>query len=142
MKKRQVKTLKFSDPKLVRLLCGPQNKHFSILENKLDLFIEAPGDEVNLSGKSSDLSIASHILQKLYEQLKSNRQITENDINILLRNILDSKYDLSKTDHFKEETIPLKNQKKIIGRTPAQSEYIKALKAYQLVFGIGPAAIP
>jgi phosphate starvation-inducible protein PhoH and related proteins len=126
--------LTFAENTIASRLFGQNNEHLIYLEKKLNMSLTSRGNELILEGEPDKLKIAKRTMQLLEERVKLGDEITEGDVDGALRLVQDK---LAKK-HVNPELIHT-NKLNIHARTPTQSDYIKALKRAEMVFGIGPA---
>lgn len=131
-------TLQFDNNRLARDLFGPEDVNLRTLEKKLGCDIAARGAELKISGPESGVAICEEILMRLFNLLKKGYPIIGSDfvqaINLLSR---DKNSDIESL--FKDSIFLPSKQKVIMPRSPAQRQYIEAIRANDIVFSVGPA---
>lgn len=129
----------------------------------LSLEISSRGNTVALSGDEDNVNIAQEILKRLWEKLQRKQDVTTSEIDAALRFMKEEDTTMNKLQNTsKKSTPPKKSQsdksekkgsaiydesagiktyksKLISPRSPNQSKYIEAIRARDMVFGIGPA---
>jgi phosphate starvation-inducible PhoH-like protein len=131
-------TLEFSDIELIRQLYGEHNGNLKRVAEALDMLIHTRGNTVTLEGDAISVKLAENILNQLYDLMKSGYPVYGKDIDYAVRV-------LSENDHVRLkdiflDTVYITAQKRpITPKSPAQKAYIDAIRAYDIVFGIGPA---
>jgi phosphate starvation-inducible PhoH-like protein len=133
-------------------LFGAQNSHLRHLESALSLDIISRGNTVAVSGANDDVDLAKDVLQMLWEKIQRKQDVTTSEIDAALRFLKqdnketkkgtnDVKTNVQNKEALYEEKSGIKTYKnKLISpRSPNQSKYIEAIKANDMVFGIGPA---
>ena len=135
---RMVKKLSFPDPDLVRLLCGEQNAHLQALKNKIGLSANVRGTEVILEGGDWEVELAENILNQLYDLIHQNYPIYRNDVEYAIR-ILSSDQSASLKKIFMDRVYVGSGKTVIAPKSINQKAYIDSIRAYDIVFGIGPA---
>jgi phosphate starvation-inducible PhoH-like protein len=134
---KQIK-LNFPDINLVQQLLGEHNHNLQKIAEALGLRINARGSTVFIEGDNIVVDLAQNILEQLYSLLKSGYPIHPNDIDYAIKTLSgDDRIDLKKIFL---DTVYIKNKKSLITpKSPAQKEYIDAIRNFDIVFGIGPA---
>jgi len=107
---------------------------------------------VAVSGANDDVDLAKDVLQMLWEKIQRNQDVTTSEIDAALRFLKQDNHKAEKgkndvktngqnKEALYEEKSGIKTYKnKLISpRSPNQSKYIEAIKANDMVFGIGPA---
>ena len=133
-----VKKLTFPDTDLVRLLCGEQNAHLQVLRNKIGLSANVRGNEVILEGGDWEIELAENILNQLYDLIHQDYPIYRNDVEYALR-ILSSDQSASLKKIFMDRVYVGSGKTVIAPKSINQKAYIDSIRAYDIVFGIGPA---
>ena len=133
-------TLKVDFPEnhIAMQLFGEHNRHLKKLASILDLTISARGNTAFIQGDAIDAQLARTILEQLYGLIQDGYPIHSNDIdyavNVLSR---DHRTDLKKI--FMDVVYVKTKQNFISPKSPAQKDYIDAIRNFDIVFGIGPA---
>lgn len=131
----------FQDNMLLQVLCGPQDRNLTRIEEKLNVQIRARGEKLEITGGSDEAYKALHALQDLYEQLQKRGSLNPEDIDA---HLAFKSYDESQTDQrvkkYTEDDLVIRTRKKQIRpRSSTQAAYIRSLQEYDLTFGLGPA---
>ncbi len=128
----------FSDIGLALQLFGQHNSNLIKIAAALDININARGNTVFIQGDPIASKLAANILDQLYGLLEENYPIHPNDVDYAI-NIL-SGNDRIKLKKIFMDTVFVKSNKSLITpKSPAQKDYIDAIRNYDIVFGIGPA---
>jgi phosphate starvation-inducible PhoH-like protein len=135
---RVVKKLSFPDPELVRLLCGEQNAHLQVLRNRIGLSANVRGNEVILEGGDWEIELAENTLNQLYDLIHQDYPIYRNDVEYAIR-ILSSDQSASLKKIFMDRVYVGSGKTVIAPKSINQKAYIDSIRAYDIVFGIGPA---
>ena len=123
-------TLEFDNNKLLAALGGANEKHFTRLEQKLDVRITQRGNRIAVTGAARQRAAA--ILSALYARLEAGESITLAEVDSEIRF----------TDSTRSETpgaIRTAAARLTRPRSPAQSAYLNLMRDHPLVFGVGPA---
>ena len=128
----------FDDNHLCRALYGERELHLRILEETLDISVNARGNELQLSGADDKLTLAEEVLNQLYLTLKKGFSVKPDDIRRGIKGLLrDRDIDLSKI--FTDVIFVNRRNRNITPRGHHQKLYVDAMRKNDLVFGIGPA---
>ncbi len=131
--------LEFQDTLNIQELFGPQGRNLHTIHIETGVLIENRGSHVLL--KSSDrasLDLARNALLQLYKLINSGYELYPQDVQAALRILEDDPgADLKKV--FKKEVFIVSNKKTIVPKSATQRQYLQAIKARDLVFGVGPA---
>ena len=132
------RALQFSNCDRINLIAGPGHKNFAIIESYLNISLEAPGGgciEVGVDDEPA-WQEAQRILKTLYKHAEVGQPIEPSFVRSVCSTQLD------KINPATAAAIRVPRGAVFSARTPAQSEYIKALKndqKFDMVFAFGPA---
>jgi phosphate starvation-inducible PhoH-like protein len=130
--------LHFEDIEEAKALFGPHNDHLKAIERNLEVKVHTKGGNVVIEGDEVDVELAGRLLRELQRLLKRGYPIYASDIDFAIR-ILSGDHSIKLEDIFLD-TVYISSQKKVISpKTIMQKEYIDAMRAYDMVIGIGPA---
>ena len=115
------------------MLCGERHCNIKTIEQELSIKVHQQGSDFVLQGNADQLEIAERVLTKLYTLTDKRSVLEESKIYQVINNM--SEPDESDAN-FQKVDAPLK---KVVAKSKAQSEYINAISASDVVFGIGPA---
>ncbi|MCY3030443.1 PhoH family protein [Aerococcus sp. CDC-944-U94] len=132
------KTIQLKDPATALTLYGIHDRHLRLIEESYTLQINARGDKLELIGASDTIETVAEIIQSLEVLINKGKTIGERDIitatKMANNGQLDTFIDLY------DQAIGKSYDGKIIQpKTFGQKQYIDAIKANPLTFGIGPA---
>ena len=127
-------TLSFDDNRLLALIFGEHDQHLTLIENRLGVDITPRGNQVALHGDADARVSASRVLQDLYNRAGEGLEISPGDVDGAIRMA-------DQTDSDPEPgAAQIHTRRKLIhARSPGQKDYIRALDANDLIFGVGPA---
>jgi len=126
------------DQHLANLLFGQQNKNLKQIERTLGVRIGSKGTELHIEGDPIQVTLAQRLMGELYALLQQGYPLYPTDIDYAVR-ILSSDSGVHLRDIFLD-TIFVSARKKVVApKSLAQKTYIDAIRANDLVFGIGPA---
>ncbi|MEW6623566.1 MAG: PhoH family protein [Bacillota bacterium] len=102
--------------------------------------IVARGNELNISGEPEDVKNAEKLFDQLVKLAQRGNQINIPTINYTMKRLdMGVNGDKEISDILSEVIAITARGKQIKAKTIGQYEYIKAIKDYDIVFGIGPA---
>ena len=131
-------TLTFGDIGLTRQLFGEQNSNLKKISAALEVRINVRGNMVFIQGEDIASSLTQNILKQLYGLLEANYPVHPNDVDYAI-NVLSSNHKAELKKIFLD-TVSVKTKKGFIApKSPAQKEYIDAIRSFDIVFGVGPA---
>ncbi len=131
-------TVDFSDIELARQLFGERNSNLQRIAAATDTTVNARGSKVFIQGDSINARLVQNVLDQLYALIKEGYPIHPNDLDYAVRILSDNdRADLKKI--FLDTVYITSKKTTITPKSPAQKEYIDAIRKYDIVFGIGPA---
>ena len=129
--------MQFEDNTLLPQLYGERDRNIERIERQLGVSVVSRGNRLAISGPSGRADIARAALQSLYERLERGMDIDTAAVDGALR-LAQARGDRHGTAADESEEIRTR-RRRIAPRGPVQAQYIKALRAHDLVFGLGPA---
>lgn len=119
-------------------LLGNGDAHIKAIEQELNVSIITRGESVFVSGETENVEMVSHVLTELLKIIRKGTPISQRDVMYALemakKGMLEYFGDL-----YNEEITRNAVGKAIRVKTIGQSQYIRAIRNNDLVFGIGPA---
>ncbi len=112
-------------------LYGHNDANLVALESKFGIKITARGDTIRLDGDAESVRTVSSLLDEMISCLRRGDDIDPIDLSA-------GSASPSSNGHLSEPTL-LTKKGTIHPRSERQADYISALQAYDIVFGIGPA---
>lgn len=125
-------TLAFDDNRYFSVMCGGHDENLALIEHRLSVEITPRGNRLALRGAPRDREAARDVLSSLYDRARRGLEIARGDVEgaIRMREAADSGAPGS----------AIRTRRKLVmPRTPTQGRYVEAIRANELVFGIGPA---
>ncbi|RLE08343.1 MAG: phosphate starvation-inducible protein PhoH [Candidatus Aminicenantes bacterium] len=116
---------------------GVLDRNLKKLEKRLGVTLTVRGDSLLIQGPAEKEEFAKFFFAKINELEEKGFQLKEDDLQIALDILEESRHNRLE-DFFPSETLTL-SRKSVVPKTFNQREYIKAIREYDLVFGIGPA---
>lgn len=115
--------------KLAQKLAGLHHSHIAALEDAYGVVIHDDSTVFKISGPDAAVHDTGLAMKAMLE-LARNRDIDQSDVLSIIRH----------GDAGEKTMASIATRKKtVIAKTPTQSEYLEAIAAHDLVFGIGPA---
>jgi phosphate starvation-inducible PhoH-like protein len=131
-------TVDFSDIEMARQLFGEHNANLQRIAEATESTVNTRGSKVFIQGDSIAGRLAQNVLEQLYGLIKEGYPIHLNDIDYAVRVLSgNDRADLKKI--FLDTVFITSKKITITPKSPAQKEYIDAIRKYDIVFGIGPA---
>src|ERR1700730_7683232 len=130
--------LHFDDHRFFTELLGQHDGNVRIIEQGLGVRIGVNGSTLKISGGHAEQALSGKILSELYDLLKRGYPIYVGDVEYAIR-ILRADRNVDLKDIFLD-TVYISAHKRIISpKSLNQKAYIEAIRAHDIVFGIGPA---
>jgi phosphate starvation-inducible PhoH-like protein len=119
-------------------LLGRNDENLRLLESELALRIVARGNEITLRGDEGRVLRGARIMEELVARLGAGLPAQASDVRAALRVLTDDE-DADLKSIFLD-AIPVPSRKKqITPKTLNQKRYVEAIRAHDIVVGIGPA---
>lgn len=115
---------------------GVLDKNLKRLENRLGVTLSVRGDRLIMTGEPEKVQFAKMYFDKIQELEEKGYSLREEDFHIALDLMEENPGRLE--DYAPSEPLYLQ-RKSVAPRSLNQQEYMRAIKEYDLVFGIGPA---
>ena len=133
-------TLTPADNQRLAKLCGELDENLHIIERHLGVEINNRGNEFEIIGIPVSVDKACEILQKLYAETASGKELTDQQIQLLMKS-MNMKFELNTAEFQKkldESTLKLALTS-IKPRTANQIHYVRSIQKYDINFGVGPS---
>ena len=139
MNNRQyTKDLNFQDYSTAASLFGDLNRNLQMIEASASVKINARGTHLSITGQQHDVDVTTDLLSQLYGLLAKGHPLYTSDFAFGLR-VLQST-PTARLDRIFLDKVYVTTQQRIISpKTHNQKIYIDAIRANDIVFGIGPA---
>lgn len=119
-------------------LCGQFNQHIKQVEQELDVEVFNRGHHFQVTGNSTSVKKASHLIQNLYEQTQKKDAITPAAIHLMLRHA--NNFNLSEKSNMNNDELSLPARRGAIKpQGENQQQYLTNILSHDINFGIGPA---
>jgi phosphate starvation-inducible PhoH-like protein len=135
------------NPQRLANLCGRQNEHLRLIENRLGLSISNRGNVFELDGSMEARDSGARLLQALYEETATQPLLTPELVHLALAEVqpraaapASAGQSASSESSIPDELLALRTPKvSVRPRTPHQKDYVRAIMKHDINFGIGPA---
>jgi phosphate starvation-inducible PhoH-like protein len=130
------RTLSFEDNGRCAVLFGRHHEHLALLEQHLPVSLAARGNLITISGEVAPVDAAASVLEGLYRQLDNGLDLDRNEVDAALRMVMREPRGVT----LPGDDIAIRTERRRVSpRSPTQAAYLRAMRAHDLVFGIGPA---
>ena len=128
----------FAEIELAKQLFGENNRSLQRIADSLGITINARGNSIWVEGDTIQTALAQNILKQLYDLLKTGYPLYPNDIDYAIR-VLSGDDRVHLKDLFLDQVFITAKNRAITPKSPAQKNYIEAIRNFDIVLGIGPA---
>jgi phosphate starvation-inducible protein PhoH and related proteins len=118
-------------------LCGNQNENLKLIERRLGVRVGQRGTELHLSGPADAVAFAVRLVENLEDMIRAGRPVYREDVEQAIKVLgrgAESLQDVMTTPVLKSQ-----GNRSIAPKSIAQKRYVDAIRAHDIVFGIGPA---
>ena len=127
--------LRFDDNALMSALCGAHDANLARLEQKTGVTIHARGNRLTVTGPEDARVTAVSALKALYKAARNGGAVAQPDVDAAIR-MAGRPPDPTEA----AEDVAIRTPKRTVSaRSPGQVAYVRALRAYEMTFGLGPA---
>jgi phosphate starvation-inducible PhoH-like protein len=130
--------LHFDDHRLFTELLGQHDGHIRTIEQAFGVHIGVSDSTLKIAGGHSEQAVAGKLLSDLYELLKRGYPLYASDVEYSIR-ILRADRNADLKDIFLDTVYVSAHKRVISPKSLNQKIYIDAIRAHDIVFGIGPA---
>ena len=130
--------LTLEDNRVALALYGERNANLKLIERETGAHVHARGNDLTIVGPGDNVSVARRLVEQLYRMARTGAPISPEDIGraaIALR--ADANVDLR--DVFQDTILVAGRARPIAPKGLAQKRYVDAIRAHDIVFGVGPA---
>lgn len=136
-----------ADARRLARLCGQFDENIHQIESRLDVQIKNRGNTFQLTGHPDQVAAASCVLENLYRETRTQRDITPDDVHLhLSESLMATAVEgiATKTLHDAQDTeaaeLAIRTLKGAIKpRGDNQKAYVRQIFRHDINFGIGPA---
>lgn len=132
------RTLSFDQTDAFRRLCGTGDRHLKQIGGDCEVVITARGNTLTLRGEEQGVELAARTMSQLYEISCKGHPLSPPEVSRGLR-IVAAGDQRSLSDVFLDTVLITTGKRRIAPKNLNQKLYVDAIRAQDLVFGIGPA---
>ena len=135
-------TLEFDDNQVLPLLYGHHNSNLTHIEKALDVRLDSFGNIIQISGTTDNATMAKHALEAIYKRIMNTKGQTDEAPKGMIDDALRwaSSQSEEAINRYAENASVISTWKKTItAKSKTQQDYLDAIAANDLVFGVGPA---
>lgn len=134
-------TLAFENNKCAALVFGLYDQNLAKIERRLRVASFANGNHVTLKGKPEACDHARRVLEALYDRIARGQNVGPGDVDGAIEETARQRSLFPNAEPARGafEQIITRRRGLVRARNAAQDQYLRALKRYELVFGVGPA---
>lgn len=121
----------------LQLLFGPLDENVRFLENLFGVEIQARDSSLTIDGEEEDVAALEKILVDFSVLVDRGHSIANGDLKSAFKQIAEDTA-LSLHDFFPKMQLLAAGKRRVIPKSPNQRRYVEAIKANDIVFGIGP----
>lgn len=134
------KKLQFDNDRYVRALYGNKEENLDFAQKRLRVKIVARGDFIKIIGNKDNLELASRLFRQLDKVCRDGLHITTQEFRNALDVVSSGGGGPESIRQVFGDRIHVPGRRRfVVPKTPGQREYVKAIRDYDIVFGIGPA---
>ncbi|HOK57235.1 MAG TPA: PhoH family protein [bacterium] len=123
-----------------QFLYGIRDENLEFIENLFGIEIFARGNLLTFKGENEKVEKVLELLHEILRNRAKKKFITKSDILMMVRDDKGKEIKDEKTQEKKDSSIWINSKKDfVIPKTSTQKKYVKAIRKYDLVVGIGPA---
>ncbi|MFC3882965.1 PhoH family protein [Bacillus songklensis] len=119
-------------------LFGIQDIHLRRLEEEMKVSIISRGETITISGEPEQVQLVDEILKQLLLIIRRNISVSERDVLYAVQLAKNGTLEFF-ADMYNEEIAKNVKGQSIRIKTLGQKQYVSAIRARDLIFGIGPA---
>ena len=128
----------FEDNGALAALHGPRGEHLRVVESELRVRLHERGNEISLLGDEDGVLLAERVLGDLYDLARRGTPLGAEDFRRAIAIVRENKNaDLRAI--FDDTVLVAARGRAITPKGLAQKRYLDAMRAHDVVFGIGPA---
>jgi phosphate starvation-inducible PhoH-like protein len=126
--------MQFDDNSLLPQLYGERDRHLDRIERELGVSLVSRGNRLAIAGPQESADVARSAIASLYQRLKRGLEVDNAAVDAALK-----RASLQTHEQWGEAEEIRTRKRRISPRTANQAAYLRALRANELVFGLGPA---
>ncbi|CAM3239683.1 PhoH family protein [Corallococcus sp. ZKHCc1 1396] len=118
-------------------LCGNQNENLKLIERRLGVRVGQRGTELLLSGPADAVAFAVRLVENLEEMIRAGRTVYREDVEQAIKVLGRGSESLQEV--MLGTVLKSTGNRQIAPKSLAQKRYVDAIRAHDIVFGVGPA---
>jgi phosphate starvation-inducible PhoH-like protein len=126
--------MQFDDNSLLPQLYGERDRHLDRIERELGVSLVSRGNRLAIAGPQESADVARSAIASLYQRLKRGLEVDNAAVDAALK-----RASLQAHEQWGEAEEIRTRKRRISPRSANQAAYLRALRAQELVFGLGPA---
>jgi len=119
-------------------LCGNQNENLKLMERRLGVRVGQRGTELHLSGPADAVAFSVRLVENLVEMIRAGRSVYREDVEQAIK-VLGRGGAETLGEVMLGPVLKSSGNRQIAPKSIAQKRYVEAIRAYDIVFGVGPA---
>lgn len=138
-------SLEPNDNRRLMSLCGRFDEHLRQIEKRVGVEINNRGHSFQIIGPDKAVKITKKLIQQLYEQTKTQEELTPYQVHLSLQSfqpdLLDDNQSFAKPDKAAvSDAFTIKTKAGVLKpHSPNQIQYIQNILSHDVNFGVGPA---
>jgi phosphate starvation-inducible PhoH-like protein len=128
----------FEDNSVAQLVYGQNDRNLRVLEDEVGVEIHARGNRVRVVGQDLEAKVARRALRDLYDLAAAGIDIGQKEVLQAVQMTHDEQSPALRALH-EGDAVEVGRRKRILPRSQNQREYLQAIRAADIVFGLGPA---
>ncbi|RKG50701.1 PhoH family protein [Corallococcus sp. AB011P] len=125
------------DNETTQALCGNQNENLKLMERRLGVRVGQRGTELLLSGPADAVAFAVRLVENLEEMIRAGRTVYREDVEQAIKVLGRGSESLQEV--MLGTVLKSSGNRQIAPKSIAQKRYVDAIRAHDIVFGVGPA---
>ncbi len=130
--------VRFSSSEHLQALSGEQDRTIKTIERQLGVKLGRLPDGFTIDGDSVDTELASDLLKQLHDIIAKGDTLWPGDVERSITMLSGDRH-LRLEELFRDQLRIPGRKRTIMPKTFKQKEYIEAIRANDLIFGVGPA---
>ena len=122
----------------IETLYGPFDEHLRAVETALAVRLKTQGHELIIEGPTDEVGRAEHVLDQLGRLLTSGYRFGRGDVKTAAL-LLAQNPNVELAEYFLRSNARAAGRKQVAPKSVMQREYLEAIEAHDVVFGVGPA---
>lgn len=134
--------LNFDDNQVLAEVFGEHDRHLARIETDLSVAVSSRGNRVSITGAPWSQQAAKVVLNNLYDQIVQGNELTDGAVSGAIRmaeaSVTEDQAGSPGAGEFAGAAIRTR-RRTVLPRSPVQADYVRAMRAKEMVFGLGPA---